>query len=101
MPARRHARRHYSAPPERTTWTRVLHLEDVAAERLAEQLPVRWQVELQWGAWLDFPADQTRMLEKAWQSMAATVEIGTVEWPDRWTISFSAMLQINDWSGTL
>ena len=66
---------------------------------MARTYQVVWQVEMdrEWMMWLDYPPDQSRMIETAWQAMASTVEVGETEWHDAWLLDLGQMVQIGDW----
>ena len=90
------ARGSHSAPSPRARPARdVARVEDASVAVLARTYQAVWQVEMdrEWSTWLDYPADQSRRVEDAWQAMAGTVEVGATAWPDRWLLDFGRMLQ--------
>ena len=81
-------------------------MEDIAAQRLSEMMPVIWQceVDLRWQCWADYSQQHTRVLEAAWEGGAVQVELQTsgphFEY-DAWLINLACMLQQNQYTGTL
>ena len=81
-------------------------IEDIAAERLSQSLPVIWQCEvgLRWPVWTDYSQLHTSMLEAAWDAMATEVELDSHDaygGYDVWLVSLVSMLQTNQHTGTL
>ena len=93
------ARRCHSAPAPRARPGRdAASVEDACVAVLVRTYQVVWQVEMdmEWSMWLDYPADQSRRVEAAWQAMAARVEVGSTAWADGWLLDFRHMVQTGD-----
>ena len=81
-------------------------IEDIAADRLSQSLPVIWQceVDLRWRVWTDYSELHTSMLEAAWEAMRPEVELDAWDGAggyDVWLVSLVSMLQTNQHTGTL
>ena len=103
---RRRGARSRTAPPDVSRLGTTNCLEDIAAERLADCLPVIWQceVDLKWSCWADYSWQQVQMLETAWCSMRTHVELDAYDsygGYDLWQVDLGHMLQVNSRTGTL
>ena len=95
-----------TAPPDTSRLSTASCLEDVAADRLSDCLPVIWQceVDLTWDCWADYSGQQVQMLEAAWCSMCTHVELDAYDsygGYDLWQVDLGCMLQVNSRTGTL
>ena len=71
---------------------------DAAVAMMARTYKVVWQVEIDfdWSTWLDYPADQNRRIEAAWQRMDKRVVVGSTEWSDGWLVDLDQLIQIGE-----
>ena len=78
------------------------HEEDAAIKAFEMSCTVVWQVEWDkaWRLWLDYPPDQSRQAEDAWQSGTERVLVGVTDEFDGWLLDFRRMLQVSE-SGTI
>ena len=78
------------------------HEEDAAIKAFEMSYRVIWQVEWDkaWRLWLDYPPDQCRRAEDAWQSGTERVLVGVTDEFDGWLLDFRRMLQVSE-SGTI
>ena len=78
------------------------HEEDAAINVFEIPHRVVWQVELDkaWGLWFDYPPDQSRQAEDAWQSEAESVRVGVTDEFEGWLLVFQHMHQVSE-SGKL
>ena len=102
----RRGARSRTAPPDTLRQGVSNCLEDVAAERLSDCLPVIWQceVDLTWSVWADYSLQQVQRLEAAWRSMSTHVELDAYDsygGYDLWQIDLGRMLQMNSRTGTM
>ena len=79
----------------------MVSLGIAAATALVRTYHVVWQVEIdmEWSTWLDYPADQIRRVEAAWQAMATEVQVCETDWSDGWLLDLARLVQVSD-SGT-
>ena len=98
----RRRRRQTSAPASLDRGSAPLLLNDRTQSPPQDKVDVVWQVEedLRNSRWMDYSAQHTRILERAWEAMATEVEL-SAPWHTSsmtWTVSFVSMTQRNEWT---
>ena len=103
MAVTRRRRRRTSAPASLDRGTDTLPPNDRAQSPPQDKVDVVWQVEedLRNSRWMDYSAQHTRILERAWGAMATEVELSAPWYTSSmtWTVSFVSMTQRNEWTG--